>query len=367
MLSGNRIQKWNGVVQNRDIENYETMEDTVSEGDNMPFTLTRAHHSGGLISGTEKSNLSGYVWNGYPFTDFSNPWYRSHAPVNSTEADGWYATQTLARTNPNRSSMDAVVSAIELREIPPLIRDELDEAKRNLYKFIPRGAFKALKRTAKLNLIIQFGILPLIGDLKTLYNFQPLVDQRVNELERLRSRGLRRTVTLDELEGTAERLNTTVQSQGTSIRADLHKRTKVTVRGHVRWRATTNFTLCDNDKRREALNIVLGNTFDPSAIYELTPWSWLIDYFTNLGTFVKANRNTIPVVHDTPRIMTHRLTTTNCSRITCSDSRISCTPPNSVYESKVRRVVSASVTARTNFLSGSQWSILASLSVLKGK
>jgi hypothetical protein len=214
--------------------------------------------------------------------------------------------------------------------------------------------------------MIQFGLIPLLSDLEVLLDFQKLVDDRVKEIDRLRSRGLRRTVDLWEGSNTSTNRNETVQSEGNLVEADIIKQTKVHIRGHVRWYADENWLLSDSAVRTAAKRVILGAYIDPTSLYELMPWSWLIDYFTNLGDHVQASRNHFSAHHEKVRIMVESETHITAYKSSPQASKLVLTDYEGYHLTKTRDATTPSLEARITFLTRKQWSILGSLAVLRG-
>nr|UJQ85056.1 MAG: hypothetical protein 1 [Leviviridae sp.] len=369
-FTGNRTTDGGSVTYRSYLSLDERTEDVTGLGDNQPFSVARVEKSGGLANG--KSKHAGYnlTWNSCP-VDYQrlDPWAETHLSLSPTD-EGNYATQLLKRTNPSRASMQALVSGIELREVPPLIRDLWNIRNDKLFQKVPRKVFRSLKLGARLNLMIQFGIMPLIGDVNTLLNLQPLVDQRVKEIDRLMTRGLRRTVSLDTMTKRSQTSLQSVHSSPITLKAKLRKFTEQEVRGHVRWHVHENFYLSDKQRRAKALNIIIGNKLDPLTMWEAMPWSWFIDYFTNLGDFISSTRNSLHTTHSIPRIMYHKTTRFTSYQHTYYHSsstgwEVHFSPMSNVIENKSRNIVPASLAAFTEFLSGSQLSIVGSLYVTK--
>lgn len=366
--SGYRVKNSDGSTQVRSIENFrEVTEDVVGEGDNAFLDIDRWTYSGGLLNGRMPSMITGYEYFNWPLIGPAHGggsgWY-SHLNTTS-QTDSTYASRTLARTNPSRASIEAVINGIELREIPSLIKDTADYRISKLYKYISPSKFRLLKRAAKLHLMWSFGIAPLISDLAKLPQFQDLVDQRIDELERLRTRGLRRTITLDRLSATDVALNEPIWTSNGTIRADRYKYTDVTIRGHVRWYAHPHLlTKSDDEMRALAKKVIAGLSIDFGTAYELIPWSWLVDYFTNLGSIVAASKNTVSASHSSVRIMRHTRTR-SYSRNHTGSPTLSMTPGYCEHETKTRRLASPSLSAHLGLLEAPQLSILGSLSILK--
>jgi hypothetical protein len=353
------------------ISDDEFTEDVTGRGDNFNFTNEVVEQSGGLINGTQQSNLTGYIWDDYPADYFKiDAWRHSHLAIPGPPSDGQLAAQLLSRTNPSRTSIEAMEHLWEIGQLPGLIKSEWGRRMERMFRSIGGSRnFRFAKRAAKLQLILQFGLLPLLGDISKLAQFQDLVDQRVRELERLKTRGLRRTVDLWGDVAKATDVNRLIHSNGVSLRCTIDKITSLQCRGHVRWYTSENFDTTDPAFRSRVRKTISGYRLDPAALYELMPWSWLIDYFTNLGSIIKASRNSFSAHHEPVRIMRHTTTYTNTNSHTTSGSGqyvITCSPFHAKRETKWRRqAVGSLLGARIEFLNGTQASILGALSIRK--
>lgn len=370
VVSGTRTERFGAkrTFSNSYLSLYELCgDDAGTPGDNSIFTVDRIRRSGGLINGDEASNLSGYNFRDYPMPEMTNSGHYSHMSVPGQLSDGTYAAQVAARTQPGRASMVSLEYLSELRDVGSKGYTEFGRRLAKMNKFIDRSRFNKLKKFAKLNLVIQFGILPMLSDLETLVKFTSLVDKRVKEYERLYGpRGLRRT--LDLFTGSSVSVNRNVLlSGGPILRGDITKTTTVNVRGHIRWRSIFPIQPTDQEMRSMAAKTLLGYQLDPATIYELMPWSWFIDYFTNLGSIVKATKNMTTLVHDDVRIIEHRKTVASSSNhTTANNGKITFSQMRWEKEDKTRRATLPTLfNAQDVLLTEAQTSILGSLVVLK--
>lgn len=287
------------------------------------------------------------------------------------------AVETTARTQPYRPSTTLWEYVDELSGYGSLAHTKMVENLKGLTSRISTKSFRRLKRAAKINLLIQFGILPLVSDIELLLSFSEHVDKRVQELERLYGpKGLRRSVAL--WEGTTSSLSPEriIESSGVTLKAKIRKTTKLSIRGHVRWYANHGLKPADAQLRQIAKEAILGFSLnsktgfglDPYVLYELMPWSWLIDYFTNLGDLVKSTKNFLTVTHDKVRIMRHFSTVSKSeSHVNYSYGgySVNCTPLNCTVETKTRTLTTPSLIAYSDLLTSGQMSILGSLAVLR--
>jgi hypothetical protein len=350
---------------------YESMHeqcvDDVGVGDNGPLTITRISRSGGTISGVQPAGS--YTWNNYPCTWVTDVYTITPLAIAGRPTNSFMAASLLARTQPLRVSTVSWEYLNDLHDLGSRAKDEMGRRLGLLKKVAPPAMWRHLKFASRLNLLYQFGILPLISDIETLFKFQKSVDKRIAELKRLyQNTGLRRTVPLWKGSNYTTFHNQTIQSQGVSLSCSVAKLTTSEIRGHVRWHAIVPITPSDEQLRSMAKKAILGLTIDPYTVYELMPWSWLIDYFFNLGTNIKANKNQLTMFHDSVRIMEHirtRTTTSNHTSKTYSTGIVRCSPIFITTESKTRSLATPTVSASETILTNSQLSILGSLGVLK--
>jgi hypothetical protein len=358
-------------------------QDIDDAGDNQPFTVRSYERSGGQIFGQQSNPLIGYNWQGIPATYFLSDSFASSAlTIPGQPTDGELAIKLLRRTNPSRASSQAVSNLLEMKDVLPLLRDDtkevVDKISRKLRGFFPKvpglsiiDKWARLDKFAKATIISYFAVQPILADIETICQFQSLVAKRVKEIERLRGdKGLRRTV--DLWGGSASFLDVSrlIQSQGVTLRADISKVTERTIRGHVRWHASSNWLHDDPTVRAVARRVVNGFYLDHTSLYEAMPWSWLIDWFSNLGDFVSATRNVLDATHSLSALSVHTRTITKSINGTTSGTApniISCTPWLCVTDEKIRRYATPTLVAQFGFLDENQLSILGSLSYLKAR
>lgn len=312
---------------------------------------------------------------GTPFREFSN-WVPSGlrvtagVPISHLTIPGLplitdAAVKALSITNPSRPAVDIPISILELKDLPDLVRD------------FGRGL---LRRIADGNLRYQFGIKPMLSDLKKLCNFTESIDKQQRILEGFGKGPVIRKATIFT-GGTQLQPNTisVVHSSPTELQfsARLTLRTTNVVRwGYVLWTPDVpefnKSILGDANRasaRRLARDIALGLTVDASTAWELMPWSWLVDWFGNMGDYLASKRSMIPVTPGIPsvcttwRSMDHWVNTNNAAGIphgTFSFTRFTVT--------KRREKASASFpSASWPLLTGRQAGILASLAALRSR
>lgn len=229
----------------------------------------------------------------------------------------------LARSNPSRADADLAVSIGELRSLPRDVlhgaRDFIREAIRSpsLRNLLKGGLLKyrrnPLQEGAGGYLGVQFGLLPLISDVQDIMDYQNLVGNRLREIANLRDgNGIRRRINLGftQVPGPESIQNiSSITRLVIDARVQLHASRRIW--GTVRWRPDPNKRVPDTDARKvmEARRAVYGLNVDLSTAYNLMPWSWLVDYFSNVGDLIDATRNDVGAVPGNTNIMVHTMYT----------------------------------------------------------
>lgn len=279
----------------------------------------------------------------------------SSLPGNLT--DSQYATQAANRTNPSRPYVDVPVNVLQLGEVTHLIQ---------------RRGREIIREAGRENLRYQFGIAPLVGDLIKLCNFQDQVERRIQILEKLRGpRGYRRTIPLGKVASLEATDSSTATVQSSDLLIQNVGWTRVTrqlVGAHVRWEPSVSLMhLSPGGMRKVARRAVLGLTVDASTLWEVLPWSWLIDWGTTIGDYLMANRNIVGANLRLVNIMRHTRTVRTYQSKSGSSSGIpwTLTSFGATRETKSRVTASIAPTAHWPFLSANQVGILASLAVTR--
>jgi hypothetical protein len=215
-----------------------------------------------------------------------------HLPIPSEkyhDSETFYATRLLARTNPTRSEYSVPVAIKELVDVTSLFK----LAAKSFTKFVG-GAY----------LNYRFGWLQFINDVKTLATIVESVNSRVRELNSLAQHGgLRRRVDLDAygVSQTSSFNNYRViqSTYGVTLYGEYTYHTQYKIWGSVRWypRDYTELPTEPADVWLAAVRQVFDlEMIDSETAYNLIPWSWLLDYFSNLGEFLAANEGGSQVV-----------------------------------------------------------------------
>lgn len=331
--------------------------DVVAVGDGHSLSIRHTKRSGAYQqngSWNGPSYLGKITFTDFPISYFVSP-NAAHfgaLAVADRPSNASAATRLLAMTNPSRPSVDIPVFIGELGDLP---------------KSVFLGGKSLLGRGASGNLAVQFGIIPLASDLNILLNFADYVGKRQRELEALAKKGLRRTRRL--WRGSSRTFTPSLQTQSSPVDAKtwhkIVKETHMTVSGHVRWYPTAGLPKTDAAMLRLARRAVGGLTLDASTAWELIPFSWLIDWYINVGAYLKASRNLVPCEHTQPQIMEECITSTHCTLVNSSKAFLQGSKVKVSVHTKKRQPTSASLTASMPALSAGQLSILGSLAILR--
>jgi hypothetical protein len=273
--------------------------DDVRPGDNHYFFTVNRTNSGNIVNGITSGSLGRRHVNllADDFRLFDQTLY-AHWPDTARPSDAMLVAKLLAETNPNRADVDIPTFLGELRDIPQLF---VREATR-------------IKRLAGANLKYQFGVKPLVRDVLKLLDFQTLVLEREKELQALYESGLERTRLLYKSKVTGNRVNHVHNRDKFSLFSHSDITSIRNVYGYVRFFPYGPLTkISAGDLRKQARKAALGLTVDFNTAYQLMPWSWLLDWCSNVGDIVSNTRNIIPVTYNSIRIIESIKTTAKTS------------------------------------------------------
>jgi hypothetical protein len=330
----------------------DSITDFVADGDGHNLDIRHLTIRGMVIDEVATTgSISGRRWVNWMPDRIRNPndSLFGHLVVPDKPTDAILAADLLARTNPSRPVIDLPIAIYELREIPSLLRDEGN---------------KIIRGLAAGHLAVEFGIKPLVNDLKSLLNFSDEVAKRQRELERLHAGGLKRKRDLWSGSITAGPIDIIAQS-GDKLTVHMinSKATQCKISGFVRW-FPSNPGLMKGDLRDQARKAVLGLTLDFATAWNAIPWSWLVDWCGNVGDILIANRNLVGANHGPVQIMTQ--TTTTCDSVLTGIGSAKYSKGGYTEVSKRRRsIVHVPVDVQLPVLNLRQLSILGSIGVTR--
>lgn len=193
----------------------------------------------------------------------------------------FYTARLLARTNPTRPEYSIPVAIKELVDVTSLF----SFAAKSFTKFVG-GAY----------LNYRFGWLQFLNDVRKLAKIVDAVNSRVKELNSLTQHGgLRRRADLDAYGVGYTSYNNNyrvIQSTyGVTLYGSFTYHTQYKIWGSVRW-YPQNYLEIPTDPADVWLAAVRQvfdlEEIDSETAYQLIPWSWLLDYFSNIGTLLAS-------------------------------------------------------------------------------
>jgi hypothetical protein len=312
------------------------------------FYLVRKMAGGAKLNGFYPLFLGyGNTYSNYSVTNRTGYQY---CPAPSGQIDPTYwVTKALANMNPSRPTVDLPLFLFEFKDFPRMLRDLGRILKRDLNPAtVPNGY-----------LAYQFGWAPLVSDVMKLLNLQQSIEERKRYLKRLeRGARVKRTLFSGELSRTREIDGYTLA--GVTADVDITEHLKVWFSANAKLKISLESADLNNDSTIR--KILLGAQPSGSTLWNMVPWSWLIDYFINVGDTIEAQRGWLPFSVTRMCVMYHSIKQSNLSRLRVDDG-LSFTDSGMITESK-QRSVHANPTpalAYDPFLSGSQVGILTSL------
>lgn len=248
-------------------------------------------------------------------------------------------------------------------------------------KSIAGGVPHLPRKAAEANLWWRFGLAPFLSDLAKLASFVDAVERRLALLRRLRDKGsYRKHVNLGNESFALPVTPVTLESELAMITGTYQDNWFARRWVSVQWTVTPGSVgLPEGDS--ELLSMAQRSLSGMSVAgllktaWELKPWSWLVDWFYNIGDLIDSCKNTVPVCVKDACFMQNTLAT----RVYKCISRpewVSITFPDGEYayqtERKYRLPVAGLVAtlpplpALPVILAG-QWQILASLAACRAR
>jgi len=226
--------------------------------------------------------------------------YRGFVPIHEpTDGPQDPVTQAIARTNPSRPLFNLPAWIGELKDLPGLFKIAGDTL---------------LRKGANAFLSYQFGWRPLISDMNKALNFSSQFRSRAEEWRRLHSSGgLKRRINLGIQTVQSDPQNVVIHSSNGLVVAKKRSITTSKTWATLRWRPDEGnlppTTKADSERYARAL-LGAGVSGFTQAAWQLMPWSWMIDWFGNIGDYLQATDNTIGASSGVVNVMTTTITNT---------------------------------------------------------
>jgi hypothetical protein len=286
---------------------WETCNDVIGNrnGPN-PFYLERNSNLWWFARGRMRENGFGWKYNGYAKTGGV---MAHNAPTTPEPSDESAITQALAHTNPSRPYVDLPVFAYELKDLPGLMK---------YYAEIGYKQFRdrPIQELGGLYLQHEYGVKAFFRDLFRMMDFQKATERRLREFKNLRDgkSGLGRTSTVwsDKSSSIHYEYLTPLYQEGNvviiTVRTDRRKWLS------LRWTASEDFqSLSDTQLLDRMMKVMFGLEPSFATIWEAMPWSWMIDWYSNIGDVYAASRNSVGAVASDICIMKSTVSGLDCS------------------------------------------------------
>jgi len=309
-----------------------------------------------------------YVFDNYCVGDNGCP---NETPL--AAPNGWFLS-TVAATNPSRPVMTIPTLAQDLIDIPKQIRDL------GRLLLTPKKELANAKGVANQYLSWKFGWLPLFEDLHQLLDLQSYILKRNKELHALYSgKGLKRRLKFDNSHESGSGLGSRIDfahdaSQPSYVSCDVDHVVAKRSWATITWYPTTPPPYHVDDARWNdyTRRIVLGLTPEGVAkgLWDVIPWTWLLGWFTNVGSYILANSNTVPASHSKACFMSEVSRTSKIKSVTTVGTVYSSIIGTGSFKRVQKtRVVSGALTPGFNmpYLDMSRLSVLGALAIQRIK
>lgn len=235
--------------------------------------------------------------------------------------NGWILT-AVARSNPSRPVVTPPELIQNLIELPKLLRNTWKVLRHPKTVFSPKGAANAY-------LGYKFGWKPMIEDILKVLDLQKEVNKRTSELNRLYTgKGLRRRLTFGKETIAKASYDSGPALSGANTYVKLHH-SQTCVKeswATVRWKPTAPPPYHPSDERNtnNVRRIVLGLTPEGlmKGLWNVIPWTWLIGWVTNIGSYTLLHSNTVPAKWTEACFMSKSTVFTEasaCEPVNCDD------------------------------------------------
>lgn len=260
-----------------------------------PFCVRRVEYVPGLVGGTSRyyyeSTTTG-TKGGTEFQGFHIPWpdQPSSLPAQSTcesKAKGFGAS-AWKRFAPHPHSISLAESFFELKETFQSFHGIL-KGLRHLRTNSRKP--HTISQYASAYLGVEFGWKPFISDLRKLLKSIKVMDDQIASAQRLNNRWVTRSGQIVNATNVLGSFNTSPYVSPSNYITDQIGHDTDTSSERVWFKGKFKYYVPKlNDDRFigkvEAIPIVWDINLSPYNVYQLIPWSWLLDWFSNTGDII---------------------------------------------------------------------------------
>lgn len=196
-----------------------------------------------------------------------------HRNTGLSDDPALYVNEALAKNNPGSPSVDLAAFIAELRDLPRTAR--------------------GLGKVSQAPIATSFGVRPLIGDIKAILSLTDSIAARQKQLQKL-SRGVQK-----ERLSLAYRKVKDESTSGIHYYSGYYTRIEVETSRRV-WAVKSHFIETNPLKPPPKYDTsyvrrLLSSASSIATLWELLPWSWLVDYFVGIQDMINAsNGNRVP-------------------------------------------------------------------------
>lgn len=289
--SGSKVERWKERIQ----EGYSATSDYYLDMTKLVLGTPELHY-GEFANSKPPYDRLGFTLAGHPAIYWQGGNTLTHLGASSSTAKSMALSKLYSKLESDRSSMNAMASAAEigdvLRQFGRPFGAMLDAFRRHenrLYferRRLPgRSSYREeqfRRIAADTWLEVSFGLIPLFADAKGLAEAFGRWQYELSDSPKLRDRMRSRATDLkaqDNLHGQQAFFNIVCQG-GSKTETEARAQYVVGLKGDVR------AEFGSNDRLLELLGWEPRNL--PLAIWEAIPWSWLVDYGTNVQQILQA-------------------------------------------------------------------------------
>jgi hypothetical protein len=336
------------------------MTDTVGNpgGDN-PMLLTKFDIYGGRLNG--KGSLTAEF--------FDCPVSYSSGGFLTLPPDNGYVNRIMASSGPLTPKLYLPVAIFELKDIPKMLKDAGDML-HHLRK--PPKLGDPAHEIASANLAYQFGWKPLMDDIGKMLDFTDVVNKRIRTIKKSHTQhGVKRRVTLESASSSSTATETVFSTFGNIVTQSVAV-TKTAERwATMRWKARSDFE-AKEATFTEAFKISYGLNpgYLPLEVWKAMPWSWAIDWFTDISNVVASGHNMVYYLPSQINVMTHMRTVKQYgSKVSTNPATLRLSGGQRVDESKARSIQAPvpGISLRLPFLDNFKLSIVSSMAIYRIK
>jgi len=228
--------------------------------------------------------------------------------------------------------MGGLNALYELKDLPGMVKQAFEHVRPfvDWAEHVPSKYWSdvrngvSLSSVSDFNLAVAFGWLPLLGDVHSMYETQRKMASAVEQLLRDNGRPVRRTFTSEKHSSSSESvlaqgfqphagdtLNPIFITQaygGGNWELSQHETVRTWFSGKFRYWLPEKGQMSNDEWTASLRSRLMGSRVTPSTIYKAIPWSWLIDWFGNVGDNI-ANLDTNVadrLINDYAFVMRHR-------------------------------------------------------------